>query len=349
MVVGSVALDTMAKLGPSTKMGDSNIGTVTNSIGGVGYNIARASGYVCDSTKFVSRVGNDAAGKTIQESVPRLGVGSGGTAQYVSMHDSSGELVVACADMSVIEEEFEVDHKASVAVYDCNLSPKTVSKALDNNEYNIIEPTSHVKARRIGEMELAVFPNNKVKLITPTVEELASIYDSMKDKFDDEWFGVLDAMKVDQIRERLDKKWYDKGVYQQCFQLLPFFQNILVKLGKDGVLLVSLCSTVEDYKSIPTTSPYRPKSIIYSKGNQVGAVVEYFPVPKDVEVVNVTGAGDTLVGYLAAKISELNWLHHEIGSAEQVWGKWESIYKAQLAAGLTLGCADSVSQEIANI
>lgn len=265
------------------------------------------------------------------------------------MHDSSGELVVACADMSVIEEEFEVDHKASVAVYDCNLSPKTVSKALDNNEYNIIEPTSHVKARRIGEMELAVFPNNKVKLITPTVEELASIYDSMKDKFDDEWFGVLDAMKVDQIRERLDKKWYDKGVYQQCFQLLPFFQNILVKLGKDGVLLVSLCSTVEDYKSIPTTSPYRPKSIIYSKGNQVGAVVEYFPVPKDVEVVNVTGAGDTLVGYLAAKISELNWLHHEIGSAEQVWGKWESIYKAQLAAGLTLGCADSVSQEIANI
>ena len=65
-----------------------------------------------------------------QESVPGLGVGSGGTAQYVSMHDSSGELVVACADMSVIEEEFEVDHKASVAVYDCNLSPKTVSKAL---------------------------------------------------------------------------------------------------------------------------------------------------------------------------------------------------------------------------
>ena len=36
-------------------------------------------------------------------------------------------------------------------------------------------------------------------------------------------------------------------------------------------------------------------------------------MPKDVEVVNVTGAGDTLVGYLAAKISELNWLHHEVG------------------------------------
>ena len=93
--------------------------------------------------------------------MPGLGVGSGGTAQYVSMHDSSGELVVACADMSVIEEEFEVDHKASVAVYDCNLSPKTVSKALDNNEYNIIEPTSHVKARRIERWSWRCFPTTK--------------------------------------------------------------------------------------------------------------------------------------------------------------------------------------------
>ena len=75
--------------------------------------------------------------------------------------DSSGELVVACADMSVIEEEFEVDHKASVAVYDCNLSPKTVSKALDNNEYNIIEPTSHVKARRIERWSWRCFPTTK--------------------------------------------------------------------------------------------------------------------------------------------------------------------------------------------
>ncbi|CAX43273.1 indigoidine synthase A-like protein, putative [Candida dubliniensis CD36] len=348
LVVGSVALDTMAKLGPGSKMGDSNIGTVRSSIGGVGYNIAKASGYVNGNTKFVSKVGDDVGGRTIQEQVPGLGIGRGRTAQYVSMHDSSGELIVACADME-IAEEMEVNDKAGVAVYDCNLSSETVSKALPNNEYNIIEPTSHVKARRIGKMEVGVFPNNRVKLITPTVAELSSIHESMRDKFDDEWFGVLDAMQVDQIRDRLDKRWYDKGVYQQCFQLLPFFQNILVKLGKDGVLLVSLCTTVEDYRSIPTTSPYRPKSIVYSRGRGVGAVVEYFPIPKEnenIEVDNVTGAGDALVGYLAGKLSESNWLNHEIGSVEQVWGKWESIYKAQLAAGLTIR---GRSQEIANI
>ena len=67
-----------------------------------------------------------------------------------------------------------------------------------------------------------MFPNNKVKLITPTVEELASIYDSMKDQFDDEWFGVLDAMKVDQIRERLDKKWYDKVCTSSVFSCCRF-------------------------------------------------------------------------------------------------------------------------------
>ncbi|RCK64463.1 hypothetical protein Cantr_00478 [Candida viswanathii] len=87
------------------------------------------------------------------------------------------------------------------------------------------------------------------------------IYDSFKDKFDDDWFGVLDSLKVDQLRDKLDRDLHEQGVFQQCFQLLPFFQNILVKLGKDGVLLVSLCTSVEDYKSIPTTSEYRPSYI----------------------------------------------------------------------------------------
>lgn len=36
MVAGSVALDTVAKLGPGSKLKDSNIGVITNSVGGLG-------------------------------------------------------------------------------------------------------------------------------------------------------------------------------------------------------------------------------------------------------------------------------------------------------------------------
>lgn len=84
MVAGSVALDTVAKLGPGSKLKDSNIGVITNSVGGVGYNVAQASKYVCESTKFISRIGDDAAGKTIGQKVSGLEVVPGGrTAQYV--------------------------------------------------------------------------------------------------------------------------------------------------------------------------------------------------------------------------------------------------------------------------
>lgn len=355
LVAGSVALDTVAKLGPGSKLKDSNIGTITNSVGGVGYNVAQASKYVCESTKFISRIGDDPAGKAISAKVPGLDIVKGGrTAQYMCTHDAKGELIVACADMSIIEQDFEIKDKAGVAVYDCNLSPKTVAQALANNDYNIIEPTSHVKAKRVAQMGLNVFPNNQVKLITPTVAELASLYETFGDKFDDDWFGVLDSLKVDQLRDRLDRSLYEFGVFQQCFQLLPFFQNILVKLGKDGVLLVSLCTTVEDYKSIPTTSTYRPKYIQTSLGmkydqGRLGVVVEYFPVPKEnenLQVVNVTGAGDTFLGYLVGRLGENNWLHHEIKSVEQVWHKWETIHKAQLAAGLSLLSEEAVSRNI---
>lgn len=84
----------------------------------------------------------------------------------------------------------------------------------------------------------------------------------------------------------------------------------------------------------------------------MGVVVEYFPIPKEnenLQVVNVTGAGDTFLGYLVARLGENNWLNHEIKSVEQVWHKWETIYKAQLAAGLSLRSEEAVNKNIGNL
>ncbi|KAI3402873.2 hypothetical protein KGF56_004334 [Candida oxycetoniae] len=401
LVVGSVALDTAAALSTNYRKHDSNIGTITNSVGGVGYNIALASSYIHNDTKFISRIGNDFAGETISNYLKnqlssRLTIGDKNTAQYVSIHDNDkGDLNIACADMSIIEEpkfseqviETIQQDKPKIVILDCNLSAQSMNNIvsysnsnLDSNSSSssyqqqyIIEPTSHVKAKRIGALDLSVFPYNQVKLVTPTIEELKSIFESMSQqgKFNclENWFPIIDAMNIDfQMREKLmrfDSKnkfnFQSSGVFQQCFHLLPYFQNIIVKLGSRGVLLVSLVTNLQDLKSIPTTSKYKPMiTITNDVDSKIGILIEYYPAPKENEnlkIVNVTGAGDTLVGFLAGKMAESlsnnelsgNWLDHEIKSSEQVWKKWENIYKAQLASGMTLKCLKSVSEDIAKL
>lgn len=385
LVVGSVALDTIGTIITPTKLKDSNIGKISNSIGGVGYNMALASSYVSKSTKFLTRIGNDFAAETIIHQIAKQGVvdtrftrGSGTSAQYSCIHDAKGDLIVACADMSIIEEpDFlsqvidEIDQvQPRLVLLDCNLSTESISNIIEhfqsetgNGPDFIIEPTSYIKAKRLAGMKLATFPHNVVKLVTPTIEELNTMYESLEKsgQFDlDHWFPILDAMNINaSMRDKLiklDAELFAKGVFQQCFHLLPFFQNLLVKLGQRGVMLFSLVTNHKDLKSIPTTSQYKPTAtIVNDVDSKLGVVVEYFDIPaqnKNLSVVNVTGAGDTMVGYLAAKLANSvdgNWLNCEIKSCEQVWMKWECIYKAQLASGLTLMSEKSVSEEISKL
>lgn len=74
------------------------------------------------------------------------------------------------------------------------------------------------------------------------------------------------------------------------------------------------------------------------------------------KVKNVTGAGDSLLGYLTARLllSSKNivgkaWLEPEINRIEDEWFKWESIYKAQISSGLSLQSNEAISPEIAKI
>ncbi|KAG2731881.1 hypothetical protein G9P44_005468 [Scheffersomyces stipitis] len=380
-------------------MNDSNIAVIKASVGGVGHNISLASHYFLSSktalrkSKFVSIVGNDFAGRAILNQLKSSEFDASGilvtssdkaTAQYSATHDSDGNLVVAAADMSIIEEDFsefvidQVSPQVSNIVFDCNLSPTLVNKVMNSLQASnkvvnvIIEPTSLPKSSRIAKLINRPFPNNFIKLITPTVSELEAIHASFynNDKYDDydEWFPVLDSLGVDSFfRDKLNllaskrfpvlKDLMDRGTLQQSFQLVPFFQNILIKIGSKGAIMVSLSENVNDYKSIPTTSKYKPAFILASEGRvtsdnkRMGVVIEYFPIPmenENLDIINVTGAGDSMLGTLVAQLSNspYNWLATEINSVEQEWSKWEHIYKAQLASGLTLTCESAVSSGI---
>lgn len=395
IIVGSLAMDTVVSMGRTIKMNDSNPGLIRNSVGGVGHNVTMASHYglqsnFCNSNKksrLVSVVGEDITGKSIMASLESIGVdtlgilvGPGSTAQYVSNHDANGDLIVACADMKIIEQDFanhiisQIDRSSPQSVIlDCNITPTVATKVLEHlrgEDVNvIIEPTSFAKATRIGEIPGHVFPSNIIDLITPTVAELDAIYTSFsaKGKFDDldNWFPLVDSLGITtQFRERLtllaSRPQYNilsgllnQGVLQQAFQILPYIPNILVKLGDKGVVLVSLSTSISDYNSIPTTSAYTPQFILTSKSQthgQLGIAIKYFPIPKEnenLDIVNVSGAGDALVGYLAATLlSGPNWLLPTIESAEQEWYQWESIYKAQLASGHVLKSETSTAPSI---
>lgn len=311
------------------------------------------------------------------------------TAQYTAMLDPHGELLVACADMAIFEEadiaEFLKKQilraQPGTIVVDCNLSAQILSlllevvhKDLGHEVQVIVEPTSAPKLSRIGEVNtknLGVFPKNTISMITPTVAELESIHTafSRRELFDDydDWFPALDSLGIDsQFREKLAvhaKKHdvlqllLDQGVVQQCLQLVPYIPNIAVKLGKKGVVLVKLSTDVDSYKSIPTTSPHAPAFIYTSQGQmvetqRVGVVIEYFPIPpenENLQVVNVTGAGDTFLGVLSSYISRNDWLNPEVKSIEQEWAMWENFHNAQVASGLSIQSHEAISPEIKRI
>lgn len=396
LVIGLVALDTISVLESATVLHDSNPGKTRSSIGGVGYNVALAHSLGLESQKrkdgvrFVSAVGDDAAGQSIIEQLP---IDSSGIkriadvrlAAYNAVIDKRGELVVACADMSIFESDDLATHwenqiRMSLPkqiVVDCNLlqsSLDAVVKAALENSFPpkvIVDPTSAPKLRRlsgISSSRLKVYPANIITMVTPTGAELAEIYLAFtsRELFDDydEWFPVLDSLNINMnFREKLAAlakthpafdQMITKGILQQSFQLLPYVPNILVKLGELGVVLVRLTETASAYKSVPTTLQFAPTVTIVSEGKvfdeqrQFGAVIQYFAVPdKLLAVKNVTGAGDSLLGYLSS--TSADWLTQELTSLEQEWGMWHAIHNSQVASAMSLQSEDAISPKIASI
>lgn len=311
------------------------------------------------------------------------------TAQYSAILDVNGDLELACADMAIIEDATFTNHvvgqinraQPRFVVVDCNLLPRGLDAVVDacsklsNPAKVVVEPTSAPKLARIANVNsarLRVFPNNHIELVTPTADELDQMFQSFsqRDLFDDydHWFPVVDSLGINsQFRDRmevlaaknLDMKYLlENGILQQSFQLLPYIPNILVKLGARGCVLVKLSGSVTDYRSVPTTSQFLPAFTMFSEGREIdegkklGVVVQHFPVPpanENLDIVDVTGAGDSLLGYLAASLANVDWLGCEIDSLEQEWGKWENIHKSQLASGKSLASHGAVSPEIANI
>jgi pseudouridine-5'-phosphate glycosidase/pseudouridine kinase len=212
----------------------SNPSTISQSVGGVGHNIALAAHRVSDEGKvrLCSMVGDDIAGSTILSALQTSGVDtscirqlghehlSTRTAQYVAVNDANKNLVLAMADMAIFStHSFPTYWTSAVAaskpkwlVVDANWSETDIQTWLRAGATHgarvAFEPVSAAKSQRLfpplnkhaHTTPLAVFPHASVDLCTPNQYELLAMYEAAKRhgylEHTHPWFGVLDAFGI---------------------------------------------------------------------------------------------------------------------------------------------------------
>lgn len=343
VVVGGLAVDTTCTHAPreptaTPPLHTSSPANITSSIGGVAHNIAYATHLLGANTQLITAVAPDASGTWAISELARRGMSTAGirivkdsisTAQYVSVNDSQGRLVMAMADMKIMEKKLDpayitsqlestIGPKTKWVCLDANLSAETLSAILANLPSHVkvaIDPTSTPKAAVLARLSssLGVFPNANIHLITPNSGELHNMSKELAPILMDNpaWFPIMDCLSLgetyrNQCEFRFGQnkaRWIlEEGHLQAAVRLLPVLPTVLVKFGEKGVLGVKLIREGEELEGDSETIT------VNARQNQFGVKglwVRYFPVKELVEDVgSVSGAGDTFLGAVLVGLSK---------------------------------------------
>ncbi|KNG44377.1 hypothetical protein TW65_08731 [Stemphylium lycopersici] len=288
VVAGALAVDYSCDFAPfaaSASQTDpsphtSNPAVITQTLGGVAHNIAKASHLLGSSVRIHSAVGDDLSGRAAIGQLQEEGMSVSGietlpaparTAQYVAINNTNKDLALAMADMSILEtisndttrqladsifNNTSARPKAFVA--DANWSSTALhtwlQAARHANTTTIFEPVSTAKALRIFPQKPSptVFPTPLADITTPNTYELTALHDHAQQAFyfdSPEWFGVIDALGIPNgglrvpLAVTVGSELVDQGTPQQAIKLLPFFPTILTKLGPQGVLMTKILAS----------------------------------------------------------------------------------------------------------
>ena len=213
----------------------SNPAQITQSLGGVGSNVARAAHLMGANVRLCSAVGDDLSGKAALQALSQVEMSTAGvktlsngtgtrTAQYVAINDTNRDLHLAMADMSILEslsagsdagddafEDFWLPQlqniKPSHLVLDANWPPQYLARWLKAgkavNANVVLEPVSNAKAARVFQIptphDLSVFPHSLLHLATPNSHELAAMHTAARESgaFDrPDWWEIIDALGI---------------------------------------------------------------------------------------------------------------------------------------------------------
>ena len=383
LIAGSLAIDTCCDYmppkgsmrGETPQMSTSNPASISHSLGGVGQNIATAIHCLGTSVQLSTAIGTDAAGVTALEMVGQRGLRQAGikkvegrTAQYVAVNDAKKNLVLAMADMGILENtsrDFDVIWKPQVAsaapkwlVADANWDSDTlwkwISAGKDAGAKVAFEPVSVAKSKRlfskISMRQLAPLPNNLISLSTPNVIEIASMHAAAQEcgLFERaDWWRIIDSMAMsssgsrDKLVSMTTAALVDQGVPQQAIQLLPFLPTILTKLGDQGVLMTQILRPQDPRLTAADSAPYILSRSLEDDAVIGGVYMQLFPpaerVPDD-QVISVNGVGDTFLGVIVAGLAKDN--PKDLSHLIEI---------AQRASVMTLKSKESVSPRIATL
>jgi pseudouridine kinase len=166
-VVGGANVDVEGRVAGHLEMADSNPGTVKQSAGGVGRNIAENLVRLDMPTRLITAFGHDERGAWLHAETAGAGIDltdsiwsdHAATATYLSVIDSSGEMIVAVNDMevltaldrAVLDARRDTIAEAAVVVVDCNLTPDSLGHVVGELAGGpvFVDPVSLAKANRI--------------------------------------------------------------------------------------------------------------------------------------------------------------------------------------------------------
>ncbi|KAL2756363.1 hypothetical protein ACRALDRAFT_1050340 [Sodiomyces alcalophilus JCM 7366] len=289
LVAGSVAVDLSCDYHPlnnattegkAPQLETSNPAAISQTVGGVGHNVALAAHRVSQENRvrLCSLVGNDTAGTTVMNSLQASGLdttyvktlghdsshASARTAQYVAVNDTDKNLVLAMADMGIFTNHSVPDYwnsavartKPEWLVVDGNWNPRDIRAWVQAGRANgakvAFEPVSTAKSvglfARDHLDDVGVFPASPaVDLASPNHHELAAMWTAAKENgFLDapRWWEVIDAFGLLGARDRFVRltsaEIADAGIPVQSVQLLPYIPTIVAKLGSRGCLLTTI-------------------------------------------------------------------------------------------------------------
>lgn len=245
-VAGALAVDFSCDYAPISSAASkepalhtSNPAKINQSLGGVAHNVARAANLVGDAVRLCSSVGDDLSGRAALDALMTEGLENTGikiregssTAQYVAINDASKDLVIAMADMNILDEpEAQPGQPSTTAsassdtlgdfwlpqlqqskpthlVLDANWQPTSLARwlaaAKSISAHVAFEPVSTAKAPKIFQLPiqtpLQTFPNPSVHLSTPNSMELSAMYAAASSLgfFErQDWWAVIDALGI---------------------------------------------------------------------------------------------------------------------------------------------------------
>lgn len=387
LVAGSLAVDISCNYTPPTSISQStapqpytsNPAQISDSLGGVGANIARAAHLLGSNVRFCSAVADDLAGRGALQALEDTGLDTTNirvlpsstgarTARYVALNDTNKDLVMAMSDMSIIDsipapsiaqqwtQNLSSSNKPAYLVVDANWAPATLHAWLNWARTHSIptafEPVSVAKSTRlftnISTSQTPTYPTPLVDMITPNTHELAAIYAHAQNTglMDTQsWWSCIDALGIPSTGARVklslltSPALVDAGIPQRALQLLPFCPTIITKLGADGVLLTMLLGENNQRLRSPEAAEFILSRSQTGERGVGGVYMRLFGPAQMVPESEVQGVSGCGDTFLGALVAGLA-RRGKTGKVE------ECIMEAQKAAVLTLKSRESVAPEL---